>query len=94
MEILGKGVKVAGLIGTIRRIITKTGKPMLFMNLEGLTDKIEVVVFPGVLDKNPEVFAEGKIVFVKGKVDNRDGEFKILADEVEEIIEARDVKQA
>ena len=94
MEILGKGVKVAGLIGTIRRIITKTGKPMLFMNLEGLTDKIEVVVFPGVLDKNPEVFLEGKIVFVKGKVDNRDGEFKLLADEVEEIIEARDVKQA
>ena len=87
-DMVGKLVKVGGLISTIKRIITRTGKPMLFFNLEGLNSKIEVVVFPGIIDKNPVALQENKIVFVKGKVDNRDGEIKILADEVEEIIES------
>ena len=86
MDIVGKLVKVGGIISTIKRIITKNGRPMLFMNLEDLSTKVEVVVFTSAIDKNPEVFCENKIVFVKGKVDNRDGEIKIIADEVEEII--------
>ncbi|MBU4274698.1 DNA polymerase III subunit alpha [Patescibacteria group bacterium] len=87
-EMVGKLVKIGGIISTIKRILTRTGKPMLFLSLEDLTNKIEVVVFPTVIEKNPAVFQENKIVFVKGKVDNRDGEVKILADEVEEILES------
>jgi len=87
-DIVGKLVKIGGIISTIKRIITRTGKPMLFLNLEDLTNKVEVVVFPGVIEKNPTVFQENKIVFVKGRVDNRDGEIKILANEVEEIVES------
>jgi DNA polymerase-3 subunit alpha len=85
-DVVGKLVKIGGMISTIKRIITRTGKPMLFLSLEDLTNKVEVVVFPGVIDKNPTVFQENKVVFVKGKVDNRDGEIKVLADEVEEIL--------
>ena len=59
---------------------------MLFMSLEDLTDRIEVVVFASSLEKNPTVFQESKIVFVYGRVDNRDGETKIVADTVEEIL--------
>ncbi len=85
-DIVGKLVKIGGIISTIKRIITKSGKPMMFINLEDLNTKVEVVVFASVIDKNPEVFQENKIVFVKGKVDNRDGEIKIIADEIDEII--------
>ena len=85
-DMVGKLVKIGGIIATIKRIITKNGKPMMFMNIEDLTTRVEVVVFAGVIDKNPEIFQENKIVFVKGKVDNRDGEIKIIADEVQEII--------
>lgn len=85
-DIVGKLVKIGGIIATIKRIITKNGKPMIFMNLEDLTTRVEVVVFASVIDKNPEIFQENKIVFVRGKVDNRDGEIKIIADEVEEIL--------
>ena len=60
---------------------------MLFVKLEDLTDKIEVVVFPSVLENNPEVFQENKIVFVSGRQDNRGGELKIIASLVEEIQE-------
>jgi len=43
------------MVTKVQRIITKTGKPMLFSWLEDLTSKIEVVVFPGVLEKYPEI---------------------------------------
>lgn len=78
-------VKIGGMISSLKKIITKTGKPMLFMSLEDLTDKIEIVVFASALEKNSGVFQESKIVFVYGRVDNRDGETKIVADTVEEI---------
>jgi DNA polymerase-3 subunit alpha len=79
-------VKIGGMISTVKKIVTKTGKPMLFMSLEDLTDKIEVVVFASAMEKNPAAFAESKIVFVYGRVDNRDGETKIVADTVEEVL--------
>jgi len=79
-------VKTGGMISSLKKIVTKTGKPMLFMNLEDLTDKIEVVVFASALEKNPKVFLESKIVYVYGRIDNRDGETKIVADTVEEVL--------
>jgi len=83
-----KQVKIGGLITSFKKIITKTGRPMLFVNLEDLSDKIEVVVFPNTLERNPEVFQENKIVFISGKTDNRDGTIKIICDSAEEILEA------
>ncbi|MFH1401573.1 MAG: DNA polymerase III subunit alpha [Parcubacteria group bacterium] len=83
-----KQVKVGGIIASFKKIITKTGRPMLFVNLEDLSDKIEVVVFPNTLERNPEVFQENKIVFISGKTDNRDGTIKVICDTAEEILEA------
>jgi len=59
---------------------------MLFVKLEDLTDKAEIVVFPGLIERNPNVFQENKIVFISGRVDNRDNIPKVIANEVEEII--------
>ncbi|MDO8663831.1 MAG: DNA polymerase III subunit alpha, partial [Candidatus Wildermuthbacteria bacterium] len=84
---LKKAVRLGGLVSSIKKIITKTGKPMLFMGLEGLNDKIEVVVFPGVMEKNPAAFQENKIVFVSGRMDNRDNVPKLICDNIEEIVE-------
>ena len=79
-------VRVGGIISGIKKIITRNGKPMLFVKLEDLTDKAEVVVFPGVIERNPTVFQENKIVFITGRIDNRDNIPKVIASEVEEII--------
>ena len=84
---IGRRIRIGGIITKIKKIITKTGKPMLFMTLEDLTDKIEVVVFPGIIERNPLAFQENKIVFVSGRVDNRDETPKIICDEIEEIVE-------
>ncbi len=79
-------VRVGGIISKIKKIITKNGKTMLFVSLEDLTDKVEVVVFPSILEKNPTPLQENKIVFVSGRVDFRDATPKLLAERIEEII--------
>ncbi len=85
-DIIGRQIKIGGIISNIKKIITKTGKPMLFVNVEDLTDKIEVVAFPSIIERYPTLFQENKIVFVSGRVDNRDGVPKIICDNIEEII--------
>lgn len=75
-------IKIGGIVTKVQRIITKTGKPMLFSWLEDLTSKIEVVVFPGVLEKNPAAWQENSVLVVKGKLNERDGIPKLLCDEV------------
>ena len=61
---------------------------MVFMKLEDLTDKAEVVVFPSILEKYITSFQENKIVFVTGRVDFRDNTPKLICEEIEEILEA------
>ena len=81
-------VKIGGIISNIKKIITRTGQPMLFINVEDLSSKIEVIVFPGVIEKNPAIFQENKIVMVSGRLDSRDGVPKIICEEIEEIVES------
>jgi len=81
-----KKLVLGGLISSVKKIITKNGKPMLFMKLEDLSGRTEVVVFPNLLEKNPVALQENKIVFVAGRVDDRNGEIKIVADDVQEIL--------
>ena len=85
-SLINRTVKIGGLVSSIKKIITKNGKPMLFMNLEDLNGKIEVIVFPGVIERNPTAFQENKIVFVSGRVDTRDGVTKLICENIEEII--------
>jgi len=85
--ISGTRIRAGGIIAGIKKILTKKGKTMLFMNLEDLTGRTEVVVFPSTIEKNPLIFQENKIVFVVGRVDHRDNVAKIICDEIEEIRE-------
>jgi len=85
-EFYGQKVRIGGIISSIKKIITKTGKPMLFMAVEDLSDRIEVVVFPSIIERNPVVFQENKVVFIVGRIDHRDNTPKIICDEIEEII--------
>ena len=78
-------ITVAGLVNGIQRITTKTGEPMLFVTLEDLTTRTEVLVFPKTLAQNPAVWQEEKIIMVRGRLSDRDGSIKILCEEAMEI---------
>ncbi|OGZ18831.1 MAG: DNA polymerase III subunit alpha [Candidatus Nealsonbacteria bacterium RBG_13_42_11] len=80
-------VKIGGIIASIKKIITRTGKPMLFINVEDLNNRIEVIVFPGIIERNPSVFQENKIVMIQGRLDSKDGIPKIICENIEEIVE-------
>ncbi len=86
-KLVRKPVKIGGIISSVKKIVTKTGRPMIFMNLEDMKDKIEVVVFPSQIDRHPAAFQENKIVFISGKVDDRNGSPKVICESIEEIIE-------
>ena len=74
-------VKISGIVTRTQKIITKTGKPMLFSWIEDLGAKIEVVVFPNVLERYPDSWKENSIVIAKGKINDRDGSLKLLCDD-------------
>jgi len=80
-------VKIGGIISRMKKIITRNGKPMLFMDLEDDSSKIEVIVFPGVIERNPAAFKENKIVLVSGRLDVKDGISKLICENIEEILE-------
>jgi DNA polymerase-3 subunit alpha len=73
------------MITKTQKIMTKTGRPMIFSWLEDLTSKIEVIVFPNILEKNPDAWKENSIIVARGKINDRDGSVKFLCDEVKSL---------
>jgi len=80
----GQHVVVAGLVTSARTITTKKGDAMAFVQLEDLGGGIEVVVFPRTFAEKRELWAEDNLLLVKGRVEERDGKCKILAEWAEE----------
>ncbi|MBU2219695.1 DNA polymerase III subunit alpha, partial [Patescibacteria group bacterium] len=75
---VGKQVKVGGVLSHIHKIITKAGRPMLFVGLEDTKTKLEILVFPKMLERTPTFWQEGKVVIVSGRLDDKEGHFKLL----------------
>ncbi|HOA47728.1 MAG TPA: DNA polymerase III subunit alpha [Candidatus Pacearchaeota archaeon] len=84
-EMTGRIIKIAGVISKIQKITTKSGNPMLFLEIEDLSAKIEALVFPNVLEQNPFLFQENKILEIKGRVSDKDGTPKIICEKAREI---------
>ena len=83
----GKNVKIAGLILNAKRITTKKGDTMCFLEVEDFTNKIEVVVFPSVFYQCMNALAPDLAVVVNGRVNVTDDGVKILAESICQIDE-------
>ena len=68
-------IQVLALIRDFKEVMTKkTARMMAFGHLEGVTGRVEVILFPDVYEKiRGTAFKEGDIVFVKGIL-QKDGE--------------------
>lgn len=82
---INKIVKVGGIITKTQKIVTRSGQTMVFATLEDLTGKIEILVFPKLLENDKDIWLEGNIVYVKGKLSDKDGVFKLLAEDIGKI---------
>ncbi|MBI5037912.1 MAG: DNA polymerase III subunit alpha [Candidatus Kerfeldbacteria bacterium] len=76
-----KRITVAGVITSIQKKITRANQAMLFAKLEDMSGRIEVLVFPSVLQARPALWVEDARVLVSGKISDKDGVPKMLADE-------------
>ncbi|NLM51762.1 MAG: DNA polymerase III subunit alpha [Firmicutes bacterium] len=87
----GELVITAGMISNSKTIMTKAGKPMSFFTLEDMTANVEVVVFPKVYEKAKVYLENDQVVFVQGRLDHKDEEVKILAENISPL--SQEVKQ-
>ncbi len=81
----GQFLNVAGIIISVKKIITKNNKPMLFVKLEEVLNSIEVVVFPNVYEKTKDIWEEGKVVICHGKISDKDQKMKVLLEKVQSL---------
>ena len=86
-DIEGQYVRVSGIITNLQKILTRANQKMIFAKMEDLQANIEVLVFPKLLDKDAEIWANDKVIAVDGFVSFKDGVPKILAEEVWELSE-------
>jgi DNA polymerase-3 subunit alpha len=91
----GETVSVAGIISSIKQLTTKKGDPMVFLRLDDVTGGAEVVVFSSVYAQVRPLLEPDRIIVVKGRTDHKEGEVKLLAQEVaafEAVAERREVR--
>jgi len=79
---IGGNIRVAGVINKIKKVITQKGEIMLFVKLEDTYDNIEIIVFPSVYNLTKENWLEDNTVIISGAVSNKDGENKVICNEV------------
>ena len=78
----GKRLKIPGLIIELRRSITKSGDTMCFVTLEDFTDRINVTVFPKVLQDAGDRLALDKAVIMDCSLETYNGEQTFTAEAV------------
>jgi DNA polymerase III subunit alpha len=75
-----EAVRTAGVITLIKKIITRSNKPMLFVKIEDAVASTELLIFPGLYETTVELWQEGRVVLVQGKISDKDQEIKLLVD--------------
>ncbi|MEV0272984.1 DNA polymerase III subunit alpha [Hamadaea sp. NPDC050747] len=75
----GQVVTVAGILSGVQRRITKQGKAWASASLEDLAGAVEVLFFPNTYELVGQYVAEDAIVVVRGRVDRRDDQPRIMA---------------
>ncbi|MBE3571933.1 MAG: DNA polymerase III subunit alpha [Moorella humiferrea] len=85
----GSQVVVGGLVGGMRRLITRNGETMAVLNLEDFGGQVEVVLFPRLYGKIRTWLAPEAVVLIKGRIDKQEEGVQILAEEIKQVSACR-----
>jgi DNA polymerase-3 subunit alpha len=91
----GEVVTIGGIVAGVRHMTTKRGDAMVFLRIEDVTGGIETVVFNSTYDKARELCTTDRVLIVKGRIDRKEGETKLVALELaafEAVPELREVR--
>lgn len=78
--------RIAGVLGGIKKIITKKGQPMIFARLEDFNEGIELIVFADIMAKKPALWQENSLIIADGKINWRDGDPKFVCQGAIELV--------
>ena len=73
-------VVVGGVIDSTQKKITKKGKVMMFVSIQDITGKMELLVFPKTYETTKDIWVEGEVVCIVGKTPKEDGDDKIFVE--------------
>ncbi|HQM97364.1 MAG TPA: DNA polymerase III subunit alpha, partial [Clostridia bacterium] len=78
-------VRVAGIINSIQRKLTKNNEMMAFIVIEDLYDTMEVIVFPKILEKYTSLLLPEKKIIVNGRISLKQDTVKLIAEDICEL---------
>ncbi|MGD2279296.1 MAG: DNA polymerase III subunit alpha, partial [Candidatus Omnitrophota bacterium] len=79
----GQEVLIGGIIKKVRTTVTrKKGEKMAIVTLEDLNNFVGVLVFPSAYRKAPDLVKEDSLVYVRGRLNLREEEPKIVAEDI------------
>ena len=81
-ELAGQTVTVAGMVASVHPSFTRDRRPFASVVLEDLDGRVEVMVWPKVYANTRDLWQEGNILLVEGKVRLRDDRVQLSCDYV------------
>lgn len=79
----GKELLIGGFVNKAKITVTrKKNEKMAILSLEDLESFVEVLVFPRTYRKAPELAREDQLIFIQGRLNRREEEPKIIAEEL------------
>lgn len=84
-KLKGKPVKLCGIVTRLKRILTKSGVYMAYFQLEDLTGRLEIVVFPKSFQSYGAFLGEGQVVMVSGRIERRTDNLQCIADSISDV---------
>jgi len=81
-EMVEQRVVTAGIVTSVRQLYTKEGRPFASAVLEDLNGKVEVTAWPEVYEATKELWTEGNILLVEGRVRARGERVQLGCDTV------------
>ncbi|MCC0175482.1 trans-splicing intein-formed DNA polymerase III subunit alpha C-terminal partner DnaE-C [Waterburya agarophytonicola K14] len=73
------------MLNSVRKIITKKGDPMAFVQMEDITGEAEGTIFPSTYEALEPLLEEGKQLIVWGKAQERNDKYQLIIDDAEAI---------
>lgn len=77
-----QSVQLGGIVTAAKRIPTKNGETMCFINLEDFTGTVEVIVFPRTFERTGPLLVPDLAVLIGGRVSITDDKIKVIAETV------------
>jgi DNA polymerase-3 subunit alpha len=81
-ELVGKTVVVAGMVASVHHLFTKDHRSFVSAVLEDLDGRVEVMVWPKLHGSTGDLWQEGNILLVEGKVRLRDDRVQLNCENV------------